>query len=180
MKKTKGFTLIELFVTIAVLGIILAIAIPSFTDWHNRTRLENAGKEITTMLALGKGESRKLGKSTFIRTQNANMDNWYLMISTSNTCTPGNECDLRSMQGGSAYPGIKLINASSYLDQTEFPSNDSLVVFRTGKPTAGKSFEEITLESGKYQLTLRISPTGVVTSCIPSGKTLFGKISQCA
>lgn len=46
MKFAKGFTLIELMVGIAVMGIMLTIAIPSFSEWVVKMRVDN---EISSM-----------------------------------------------------------------------------------------------------------------------------------
>ena len=39
MKHSSGFTLIELMIVIAILGILLAIAIPAYNDYSTRSRV---------------------------------------------------------------------------------------------------------------------------------------------
>ncbi len=41
-----GFTLIELLIVIAIIGILSAIAIPSFSDFNNNQRLSQAAKQV--------------------------------------------------------------------------------------------------------------------------------------
>lgn len=43
----RGFTLIELMVTIAVLSILAVLAIPTFQDFRQRSALRGAGDQIT-------------------------------------------------------------------------------------------------------------------------------------
>ena len=65
MQKNRGFTLIELMVTIAVLAIVASIAAPSFSENITRQNLDNSAREI--LFALNEGRSRAIAlRSTVV------------------------------------------------------------------------------------------------------------------
>ncbi len=49
MKRLNGFTLVELVVTIAILGILVAIALPNYFHPHGRARAARAESEIRSL-----------------------------------------------------------------------------------------------------------------------------------
>lgn len=49
--KQKGFTLIELMIVVAVIGILAAIAIPSYTDYVKRGYIADATNTLSSMRA---------------------------------------------------------------------------------------------------------------------------------
>ena len=51
MNAQKGFTLIELMIVIAIIGILAAIAIPAYTDYTTRARVTEALTTASSMKA---------------------------------------------------------------------------------------------------------------------------------
>lgn len=47
--RRRGFTLIELMVAVALLGVLIAMALPSYTQWRNKVLVAQATQEIAAM-----------------------------------------------------------------------------------------------------------------------------------
>ncbi|MDA3506774.1 prepilin-type N-terminal cleavage/methylation domain-containing protein [Acinetobacter junii] len=66
MGKNRGFTLIELMVTIAVLAIIAMFAAPSFGNMLARKQLDTTARDLALILGEARGQAISLGKDITI------------------------------------------------------------------------------------------------------------------
>jgi type IV fimbrial biogenesis protein FimT len=65
-RRSRGFTLVELMITIMVLGVLTAVAVPSFTSLLNRNRLASQSNDLLGAIQYARMEAiRTSSKVTF-------------------------------------------------------------------------------------------------------------------
>lgn len=74
LQRQKAFTLIELMISILVLLVLLAIAVPSFTDLLARNRLSAQANELLSVLQLARSEAIKQNQTMRLCKANADLD----------------------------------------------------------------------------------------------------------
>jgi len=64
--RISGFTLLEMLITLSILGILAVMAVPSLMDTVNRMAVTSASRSINTALSLARSEAVKRGRNVAI------------------------------------------------------------------------------------------------------------------
>lgn len=70
MKKHKGFTLIELLTVLAIMSILMAMAIPDFTQLVKNNRLRTQANEFVVAMNIARSEAIKRGEAVNVTANN--------------------------------------------------------------------------------------------------------------
>ena len=126
----RGFTIIELMVTVAILAIMTAIAVPSFRSFVNNQRIKSAATEMMTAVLIARSDAIKRNASVTLAPVNA--DDW---AQGWNVTVGGTTLHQQE--------AVENITATTYTDSTCATSGAiATVVFsNTGRPGAASCFK---------------------------------------
>jgi len=77
--KNSGFSLLELMITVAVAGIFLIVAIPSYTDFIARNRVDVEVQEFRSIITLARTEAVKQNRAVAVNAINDDWANGYVL-----------------------------------------------------------------------------------------------------
>jgi len=144
---SSGYTLMELMVTVAIAGILLGVAIPSFTSIISSNRLTTYANELVAALNLARSEAIKRGVQVTVRNKGASThweSGWNVFVDSDGSnafnddgdatlCELGEDCLLRTY--GALSIGYTLTTGgSAYKDYAAYLSSG------TSKSVAGDTF----------------------------------------
>lgn len=73
--RARGFTLIELMIVVTVLGIVMAIGVPSFNTMIMNNRLAAASNDVAGALHFARAEAVRRGRTVQVEALNSNVTN---------------------------------------------------------------------------------------------------------
>ncbi len=89
MLRQEGVSLVELLIGLAVLGLVLALAIPNLTSWMENTQIRSAAESILNGVQVARAEAiRRNYQATFHLTSSSGSADW--CVDTTVQSTSGN------------------------------------------------------------------------------------------
>lgn len=189
--KHNGFTLVELMVGVAVLAILAAVALPSFRDMVQRSKVKGAADAAIALVGEARTGSVKAGRDVNVSLTgsgtawcigaNAAPDpttagDPYQALATTDTCdcTSSTACTVgvdRLVVNGADHPQVGVSNAGAIV------FDGKLGLQRAASATALPStanLADFTSPDGQYLLRVQVSPGGMPSACVPSGPSIPG------
>jgi type IV fimbrial biogenesis protein FimT len=155
MNKNKGFTLIELMITVAIMSILLSVGLPSFQSIIASSRLTAATNGMVSALQLARFEAIKQHKLVYVRAKGDIKDNW----------VKGWEVFVKGAEPFATFDALTTVTVTATYDGT---STSTIYYDESGraKPTGG----HFTFCSDTDFRSVIVSSTGrvrtsVITSC---------------
>ena len=87
-RSSRGFTLIELLFTVALIGIMIAIAVPSFASFISNYRATSAVNDLLEAITLTRTEALKRGRRVTLAPIGADWRNGWTIFIDSGGATP--------------------------------------------------------------------------------------------
>lgn len=95
----KGFSLIELLVTVLIVALIVGIAAPNMADYWHKSRLVSASEAVYSNLQLGRSVTLARSSDIVVDFGDTNSTSWCLALSDNMSCdcTGPTDCQLTNM-----------------------------------------------------------------------------------
>lgn len=187
MTRQRGFSMIEVVVTIAIFGILLATAAPGMGDWIRNARINNVGESIQNGLQQARNAALARNKPVSL----------YLVSDLTNSCTlssssgswvvsvtsPAGQCASAAslttapqiVAKGVASDGSTVKVEAKQIDGT---TNATTVTFnglgmlaQAGSATAARIIKVTSADGTSYQRRVEVSMGGGSRMCEPNPST---------
>ncbi|MDR2164085.1 MAG: GspH/FimT family pseudopilin [Zoogloeaceae bacterium] len=167
----RGFTLLELMVTVSIAAILLAITVPSFSKFVDRNRVRSAADNLVTSLAAARSEAiLRARKVSVCANTNKPSDDFFAsgwhIVEADNCGTAAPAGTASSLQVFAAIPEVSVSLAQSSSSAT--PATNWQFVFRRDG-TTGDSKNLLVAPGKAWGRKIEVSSMGRLRVLCPNG-----------
>jgi type IV fimbrial biogenesis protein FimT len=188
----RGLTLIELMVGIAVLAILIAVAVPSFSAFLEKTRLRGAADALSSQFALSRVEATRTDRRVSLLVVGEDGE-WCTgarqfveagVVGLSNA-TGDATCDCSDAPAQCIVAGNQSIVAAADYPGGLLEDSDGITVKFDQKTGALVDLTTKTLKlrsedhPDRFGLNVVTTPMGHARTCVPDGFAAFGGYGPC-
>lgn len=184
-RRTRGFTLVELMVVVAVLAFLLMMSGPSFAEWIRGSRVRGAAESIQQGLLRARSDAMTRNQSVSFRLMAGTSGSLDATCKTASTSAswvvsvddPTGQCDVlassvspriiaaMSAGDGAAQVAVSAVSSSAAAaDTVTFDATGQVVGATSG---AIRSVAIAQASGGGRRYEVRISPVGSIRLCDP-------------
>jgi type IV fimbrial biogenesis protein FimT len=173
--------LVELMVSLAVLAILVAMAVPSFVDFAQRSALRGAADNIVSVIGAARQEATK--RDSLVNVQFKAVSSGFCVgaVEVANVSDAGCDCSSASCAVGQYPSGQGELRSVTMSGTPTFGTDTAFVI----DPKTG-TLSDIN-DSGSIQLTVprgygvavQVNALGRASLCTPSGKKALSGVGAC-
>ncbi|NOR70087.1 MAG: prepilin-type N-terminal cleavage/methylation domain-containing protein [Methylomarinum sp.] len=178
--KNRGFTLIELMIVIAIVGIIASMAVPSFQDTLERNRLKEAAESLKSDLMFIRTEAIKKSNNITVNRSTGNNGGWCYGFDNTGfacDCTETDAANITTSSNAGYCSAKRTVGFSNTNLISVFPvSGNSTFDFRRG--TTGN--HNTCFSTTSYKIKVTTSTAGRVLICSNTDSFAMAGFPDCS